>query len=103
MSAARFSFRWEDQYNLSLDPDTARSFRTESLPAPVDGVSHFCSMCGPHFCSMKITGDIRRYAAEQALSEEEALKVKLKDKAREFARTGGELYVGTKNVQVKEI
>jgi hypothetical protein len=67
-------FRWEDQFNLSLDPVTAREFHDETLPQEGAKTAHFCSMCGPHFCSMKITEDVRKYAAEQGVSEEEALK-----------------------------
>ena len=74
LSKARFEFRWEDQFNLSLDPITAREFHDETLPAEGAKLAHFCSMCGPHFCSMKITEDVRRYAAEQGLSEAEALR-----------------------------
>ncbi|MDB6150212.1 MAG: thiamine biosynthesis protein ThiC, partial [Chthoniobacter sp.] len=74
LSKARFEFRWEDQFNLGLDPETAREFHDETLPQEGAKTAHFCSMCGPHFCSMKITEDVRKYAAEQAISEEEALK-----------------------------
>ncbi|XZF15481.1 phosphomethylpyrimidine synthase ThiC [Chitinophagaceae bacterium MMS25-I14] len=84
LSKARFEFRWEDQFNLSLDPETARSFHDETLPADGAKVAHFCSMCGPHFCSMKITQDIRTYAAEQEKG--------MQEKAREFAAQGGEIY-----------
>ena len=73
LSKARFEFRWEDQFNLSLDPVTAREFHDETLPQEGAKTAHFCSMCGPHFCSMKITEDVRKYAAEQGVSEEEAL------------------------------
>jgi hypothetical protein len=73
LSKARFEFRWEDQFNLGLDPVTAREFHDETLPQDGAKSAHFCSMCGPHFCSMKITEDVRKYAAEQAISEEEAL------------------------------
>jgi phosphomethylpyrimidine synthase len=74
LSKARFEFRWEDQFNLSLDPVTAREFHDETLPQEGAKTAHFCSMCGPHFCSMKITEDVRKYAAEQGIAEEEALK-----------------------------
>src|SRR5438874_12227743 len=74
LSKARFDFRWQDQFNLSLDPDTAREFHDETLPAPAAKGAHFCSMCGPHFCSMKITQDVRDYAAKQGLAEDEALE-----------------------------
>ncbi len=74
LSKARFEFRWEDQFNLSLDPVTAREFHDETLPQDGAKTAHFCSMCGPHFCPMKITEDVRKYAAEQGMAEEEALK-----------------------------
>ncbi|MCB0360107.1 MAG: phosphomethylpyrimidine synthase ThiC, partial [Bdellovibrionales bacterium] len=93
LSAARFEFRWEDQFNLSLDPDTARAFHDETLPSDNAKVAHFCSMCGPKFCSMKITQDIRTYAAEHGVSEEEALHQGLQKKSAEFIDGGGELYV----------
>src|SRR5205823_10808332 len=92
ISKARFEFRWEDQFNLSLDPETAREFHDETLPAEGAKTAHFCSMCGPHFCSMKITEDVRKFAAEQGISEEAALEGGLKDKAREFQEAGGEIY-----------
>jgi phosphomethylpyrimidine synthase len=93
ISKARFEFRWEDQFNLSLDPETAREFHDETLPAEGAKVAHFCSMCGPHFCSMKITQDVRDYAAQQGLIEAEALTAGLEEKAREFRDSGAELYV----------
>ena len=92
MSRARFEFRWEDQFRLSLDPKTAREFHDETLPAPAAKSAHFCSMCGPHFCSMKITEDVRKYAAEQGLAEEEVLKEGMKAKSEEFLVSGGEVY-----------
>jgi phosphomethylpyrimidine synthase len=92
LSKARFEFRWEDQFNLSLDPDTAREFHDETLPQEGAKVAHFCSMCGPHFCSMKITEDVRRYAAEKGLEEKSALETGLAEKAQEFSDKGGELY-----------
>ncbi len=92
LSKARFEFRWEDQFNLSLDPVTARSFHDETLPQDGAKSAHFCSMCGPHFCSMKITEDVRKYAAEQAISEEEALQRGMADKSAEFVETGAEVY-----------
>ena len=85
-------FRWEDQFNLSLDPDTAREFHDETLPAEGAKTAHFCSMCGPHFCSMKITEDVRKFAAQQKLSEAEALKAGMEQKAREFTEAGAEIY-----------
>ncbi len=92
LSKARFEFRWEDQFNLSLDPETAREFHDESLPAEAAKLAHFCSMCGPHFCSMKITEDVRKYAAEKGLSDEQALRQGMEEKSREFVERGAELY-----------
>ncbi len=92
VSKARFEFRWEDQFNLSLDPETAREFHDETLPQEGAKTAHFCSMCGPHFCSMKITEDVRKYAAEQELSEDEALRAGMEQKALEFAEAGAEIY-----------
>jgi phosphomethylpyrimidine synthase len=93
LSQARFEFRWEDQFNLSLDPDTAREFHDETLPAQGAKVAHFCSMCGPHFCSMKITQDVRDYAAQKGLEDQAALEAGLQEKAQEFKRTGGKIYL----------
>ena len=93
LSEARFEFRWEDQFNLSLDPDTARSFHDETLPAAPAKTAHFCSMCGPHFCSMKITQDVRRFARERGLTEEEALREGMRAKAEEFTASGGRIYL----------
>jgi phosphomethylpyrimidine synthase len=92
LSKARFEFRWEDQFNLSLDPVTAREFHDETLPQEGAKTAHFCSMCGPHFCSMKITEDVRKYAAEQGVAEEQALKAGMEQKAREFVEKGAEIY-----------
>ena len=92
LSKARFEFRWEDQFNLSLDPVTARGFHDETLPQDGAKTAHFCSMCGPHFCSMKITEDVRRYAAEQGIAEEEALKQGMEAKSKEFVEKGAEVY-----------
>jgi len=92
LSKARFEFRWEDQFNLGLDPVTAREFHDETLPQDGAKLAHFCSMCGPHFCSMKITEDVRKYAAEQGVAEEEALKQGMAEKAREFVEQGAEVY-----------
>jgi phosphomethylpyrimidine synthase len=86
LSKARFEFRWEDQFELSLDPGRAREFHDETLPQEGAKSAHFCSMCGPHFCSMKITEDVRKYAAAQGLSDEEGLKKGMEEKAREFKR-----------------
>jgi phosphomethylpyrimidine synthase len=95
ISKARFEFRWEDQFNLSLDPETAREFHDETLPQEGAKTAHFCSMCGPHFCSMKITEDVRKYAAEQELSEDRALQAGLEQKAKEFVEKGSEVYAKT--------
>jgi len=92
LSKARFEFRWEDQFNLSLDPEVAREYHDETLPQEGAKLAHFCSMCGPHFCSMKITQDVREYAAQKAIDEDLALTTGLKEKADEFMTTGGELY-----------
>jgi phosphomethylpyrimidine synthase len=92
LSKARFEFRWEDQFNLSLDPVTAREFHDETLPQDGAKTAHFCSMCGPHFCSMKITEDVRKYAAEQGIAVEEALKKGMEAKSKEFTEKGAELY-----------
>jgi phosphomethylpyrimidine synthase len=91
ISKARFEFRWEDQFNLALDPETAREFHDETLPQEGAKTAHFCSMCGPHFCSMRITEDVRRYAAEKGLTDEAALERGMEEKAAEFAK-GGEVY-----------
>jgi len=93
LSKARFEFRWRDQFNLALDPVTAEEYHDETLPAEGAKVAHFCSMCGPKFCSMKITEDIRRFAAEQGLGEGEAVDAGMKKKAEEFRESGSELYV----------
>jgi phosphomethylpyrimidine synthase len=93
LSKARFEFRWEDQFNLSLDPDTARSFHDATLPDNAAKVAHFCSMCGPHFCSMKITQDVRDYAAQKQLEEDQAIQVGMKEKSEEFKKAGAEIYL----------
>ena len=92
LSKARFEFRWEDQFNLALDPDAAREFHDATLPAEGAKLSHFCSMCGPQFCAMKITDDVRQYAAEQGIAEQEALKQGLEAKSKEFVANGAEVY-----------
>ncbi|MFC5476248.1 phosphomethylpyrimidine synthase ThiC [Paraherbaspirillum soli] len=92
LSKARFEFRWEDQFNIGLDPDKAREFHDETLPKDSAKVAHFCSMCGPHFCSMKITQEVREYAAAQGISEVAALKQGMAVKAVEFVRNGAEIY-----------
>ena len=92
LSKARFEFRWADQFNLGLDPDKAREFHDETLPKDSAKVAHFCSMCGPHFCSMKITQEVRDYAAQQGISEIAALKQGMEVKAVEFVKNGAEIY-----------
>lgn len=92
LSKARFEFRWEDQFNLSLDPDVAREYHDETLPQEGAKLAHFCSMCGPHFCSMKITQDVREYAAQKEIDAEAALAAGMKEKAQEFVSTGAEIY-----------
>ena len=92
LSKARFEFRWEDQFNLGLDPERAREFHDETLPQDGAKTAHFCSMCGPHFCAMKITEDVREYARKQGVSEEEALTQGLDDKSKEFLEQGSEIY-----------
>ncbi|MRG97717.1 phosphomethylpyrimidine synthase ThiC [Polyangium spumosum] len=93
MSKARFEFRWEDQFNLGLDPERARAFHDETLPSENAKVAHFCSMCGPHFCSMKITEDVRKYAAERGeVLPEKALVRGMKEKSAEFVGGGSEIY-----------
>ncbi|MBC7909628.1 MAG: phosphomethylpyrimidine synthase ThiC [Pyrinomonadaceae bacterium] len=94
LSKARFEFRWEDQFNLSLDPEVAREFHDETLPQEGAKLAHFCSMCGPHFCSMKITQDVREYAAQKELDEQAALHEGMKEKSAEFVAAGAELYQG---------
>ena len=93
LSKARFEFRWTDQFNLGLDPDTARNFHDETLPKDSSKVAHFCSMCGPKFCSMKITQEVRDFAAKQGVSEGDALAQGMAGKSVEFRAAGGELYV----------
>jgi len=95
LSKARFEFRWQDQFNLSLDPIVAREYHDETLPAEGAKLAHFCSMCGPHFCSMKITQDVREYAKEHGVEAEKALAVGMSEKAKEFVAAGGEIYHGT--------
>jgi len=93
LSKARFEFRWEDQFNLSLDPDTAREFHDETLPADGAKIAHFCSMCGPNFCSMKITQDVRDYAKENGMGETDALSKGMEEKSKEFLQKGSEIYL----------
>ncbi|MGH3936988.1 MAG: phosphomethylpyrimidine synthase ThiC, partial [Pseudonocardiaceae bacterium] len=93
LSAARFEFRWHDQFALALDPDTARSYHDETLPAEPAKTAHFCSMCGPKFCSMRISTDVRAYAEEHGLSTVEAIEVGMAEKSAEFTATGGRVYL----------
>ncbi|MCK5830829.1 MAG: phosphomethylpyrimidine synthase ThiC [Methylococcales bacterium] len=92
MSKARFEFRWEDQFNIALDPEKARSFHDETLPKDSAKVAHFCSMCGPHFCSMKISQDVREYAKEKGIKEDEALKQGMDEKSKQFLEEGADIY-----------
>ena len=92
LSKARFEFRWEDQFNLGLDPDKAREFHDETLPQHGAKLAHFCSMCGPHFCSMKISQDVRDFAAKEGLEEAAALSKGMEQKAEEFVKQGSQLY-----------
>nr|WP_315849646.1 phosphomethylpyrimidine synthase ThiC [uncultured Rhodoferax sp.] len=93
LSKARFEFRWMDQFNLSLDPETAKQFHDETLPAEGAKVAHFCSMCGPKFCSMKITQEVRDYAKNLGVSEEQALQSGMDVMSDEFKKVGGEIYI----------
>ena len=108
LSRARFDFRWEDQFNLSLDPDTARAYHDETLPKEAHKVAHFCSMCGPKFCSMKITQDVRDYAATlndpagagaSASAEVDAARTGMAEMAQKFRDMGGEVYVEAEAVK----
>lgn len=99
MSKARFEFRWEDQFNLSLDPDTARAYHDETLPSDNAKVAHFCSMCGPHFCSMKITQDVRDYATENGLDGNDAIEEGMKEMAETFKDNGGEVYLEPEKIK----
>jgi phosphomethylpyrimidine synthase len=96
LSKARFEFRWEDQFNLSLDPAVAREYHDETLPQEGAKLAHFCSMCGPHFCSMKITQDVREYAAQKQIDEAQALETGMKEKAEQFVAAGAEIYQSTR-------
>jgi phosphomethylpyrimidine synthase len=93
LSKARFEFRWEDQFDLALDPDTARAYHDETLPAGAAKSAHFCSMCGPKFCSMRISQDVRDYAAAHGVSEEQALELGMEEKSVEFLAKGSKVYV----------
>ena len=98
LSQARFDFRWQDQFNLGLDPETAKENHDETLPKDSAKVAHFCSMCGPKFCSMKITQEVRDFAAQKGVAEAEALAQGMQSKAAEFQQGGGELYIPLKPV-----
>ncbi|MFB6258799.1 MAG: phosphomethylpyrimidine synthase ThiC [Flavobacteriales bacterium] len=102
LSQARFEFRWNDQFNLSLDPETAQQYHDETLPSDSAKVAHFCSMCGPHFCSMKISQEVRDYAKEHGLDSEEAIREGMKEKSREFLDKGAELYVEPEKEEKKK-
>ncbi|EED66203.1 thiamine biosynthesis protein ThiC [Comamonas testosteroni KF-1] len=93
LSQARFDFRWQDQFNLGLDPDTAQAYHDETLPKDSAKVAHFCSMCGPKFCSMKITQEVRDFAKQQGMSAEHSIAAGMKAKAQEFNKAGGDLYI----------
>jgi phosphomethylpyrimidine synthase len=92
LSKARFEFDWNEQFRLSLDPETAREYHDETLPKENMKTAHFCSMCGPHFCSMKITEEVRKYAAAEGVKEEAAIEQGMRDKADEFKDRGSEIY-----------
>ncbi len=93
LSKARFEFRWEDQFNLSLDPETAQNYHDATLPAQAAKGAHFCSMCGPNFCSMKITQDVREYAAQKQVEEDQAIQIGFQEKSEEFRKAGSEIYL----------
>ncbi len=93
LSKARFEFRWQDQFNLSLDPDTAREFHDETLPAEGAKLAHFCSMCGPHFCSMKITQEVRKFAEDNNVAVDNAIEEGMAEKSAHFKQAGAELYL----------
>jgi len=92
LSKARFEFRWQDQFDLALDPDTARAYHDETLPAEPAKSAHFCSMCGPKFCAMQITQEVRAYAEEHGVADREALELGMKEKSDEFVSSGAEVY-----------
>jgi phosphomethylpyrimidine synthase len=92
LSKARFEFRWEDQFELALDPETARAYHDETLPAEPAKTAHFCSMCGPKFCSMRISQDIRDFAADRGVDPATAVEIGLKEKATEFLESGAAIY-----------
>ena len=92
LSKARFEFRWNDQFNLGLDPEKAKEFHDETLPQEGAKQAHFCSMCGPHFCSMKISQDVRDYAKKKGVTEQEALQKGMEEKSIEFVKKGSKVY-----------
>ena len=92
LSKARFEFRWEDQFHLGLDPEKAREFHDETLPKEAHKLAHFCSMCGPHFCSMKITQEVRDYASERGVDAEAALQAGMAEKSAQFREHGAQVY-----------
>jgi phosphomethylpyrimidine synthase len=98
LSKARFEFRWHDQFALSLDPDTAREFHDETLPAEPAKTAHFCSMCGPKFCSMRISADVREYAQQHGLDSVEAIEAGMAEKSSEFVDAGGRVYLPVESV-----
>jgi phosphomethylpyrimidine synthase len=102
LSKARFEFRWQDQFDLALDPETARAYHDETLPAEPAKTAHFCSMCGPKFCSMAITEQVRAYAAEQGIAAGDAVEAGLRSKADEFAAAGGDVYLEAPALRVRE-
>ena len=102
LSAARFEFRWDDQFNLAMDPDTARAYHDETLPAEPAKTAHFCSMCGPKFCSMRISQDVRDYAAEHGLGTTQAVELGMKEKSVEFVEAGAEVYRRPEEVEATE-
>jgi len=95
LSKARFEFRWQDQFNLGLDPDTAREFHDETLPQEGAKVAHFCAMCGPHFCSMKISQDVRIYAANLGMTDNQAMQPGMENQALEFIEDGAAIQQGS--------
>ncbi|HBQ45282.1 MAG TPA: phosphomethylpyrimidine synthase ThiC, partial [Thiomicrospira sp.] len=103
LSLARFEFRWEDQFNLGLDPDKARSFHDETLPRDSAKVAHFCSMCGPKFCSMKISQDVRDYADENGINVDVAVQQGMNEMSDTFKEKGGEIYVNVIDITSKNI
>jgi phosphomethylpyrimidine synthase len=92
LSTARFEFRWQDQFDLSMDPETARAYHDETLPAEPAKTAHFCSMCGPKFCSMRISQDVRDYAQQHGVSEDAAIELGMKEKSAEFVAGGSSVY-----------